>query len=181
MERIIAGRFPTLGQADAASALMAPYIAATDICIFHNNPPGQHDPLVTDSEDEDGGVENAPTASAGTAIAAGLAAGAVGSIGGPIVAIVAAGVGAYTGAFAGALAGMGDDEADVTSRAPDHRAGGVMLSVRISEPVNELRVIETLRAQGAADIEHAQGEWSDGDWTDFDPAATPRLVPTASF
>jgi len=94
MDRIIAGRFPTLDGADAASSLMAPYIDSADICIFHNNPPGQHDPLVTDIEDAGLGVEDAPTASAGTAMAAGLAAGAVGSLGGPIVAIVAAGVGA---------------------------------------------------------------------------------------
>jgi hypothetical protein len=44
------------------------------------------------------------------------------------------------------------------------RLGGVMLSVRIANPVNEKRVIATLRAKGAADIEQAHGEWRDGDW-----------------
>ena len=29
----------------------------------------------------------------------------------------------------------------------------------------------TLRAEGAADIEQAQGEWRDGDWADFNPVA----------
>jgi len=76
---------------------------------------------------------------------------------------------------------MSDDEPDVALRTPNHRAGGVILSVRISEPVNELRVIETLRTEGAADIEHAEGKWADGDWVDFDPTATPRLVSAASY
>jgi hypothetical protein len=60
------------------------------------------------------------------------------------------------------------------------RLGGVMLSVRIANPVNEKRVIATLRAKGAADIEQAHGEWRDGDWADFNPVAAPRLVEVAS-
>lgn len=115
MELIIAGRFPTKGEADAAAALLSSYVATADICIFHNNPPGQHD-----------------------AYAAG---------GRP--------------------------------HASDRRPGGVMLSVRIATPVNEKRVIAVLRAQGAADIERADGLWHDGDWTDFNPVTAPRLV-TAS-
>ena len=55
-----------------------------------------------------------------------------------------------------------------------------MLSVRIANPVNEKRVIATLRAQGAAEVEQAQGEWRDGDWADFNPVAPPRLVEFAS-
>lgn len=181
MERIIAGRFPTLDRADAASARMAPYIAASDICIFHNNPPGQHDPLEKDVEAQDEAAVDGPSSAAGGAVATALAAGAVGTLGGPLVAIVAAGVGAYTGSFVGALAGLGDADPQATEVAPEHRAGGVMLSVRISEPVNELRVIETLRAAGAEDIEHAEGRWADGDWIDFDPGASPQLVSPASF
>lgn len=181
MERIIAGRFPTLDRADAASALMAQYIDAADICIFHNNPPGQHDAPTTDAEAVDADAEDGPASATGGAVATALAAGAVGALGGPLVAIVAAGVGAYAGSFVGALAGLGDDEDEPVSTGPVNRAGGVMLSVRISEPVNELRVIETLRAEGAADIEHAQGQWADGDWIDFDPGAAPQLVSAASF
>lgn len=55
-----------------------------------------------------------------------------------------------------------------------------MLSVRIANPVNEKRVIATQRAEGAADIEEAHGEWRDGDWADFNPVAAPRLVESAS-
>lgn len=45
-----------------------------------------------------------------------------------------------------------------------------------ADPANEARVVAILRAQDAAQIEQAQGEWQDGDWTSFDPAAVPRLV-----
>jgi len=41
-------------------------------------------------------------------------------------------------------------------------------------------VIATLRAEGAADIEQAHGEWRDGDWPDFNPVAAPRRVESAS-
>ncbi len=179
MDQIIAGRFQTKDDADAAAALMAPYVDSADICIFHNNPPGQHDAYaVGGDEDEDPGAKGADKSAAGTAVAAGLAAGAVGALGGPVVALAAAATGAYLGSLAGAMAGLGPD--DDKPRASVRRPGGVMLSVRIASAANEKRVIATLRAQGAADIEEAQGVWRDGDWTDFDPVAAPRLVKSAS-
>ena len=52
-------------------------------------------------------------------------------------------------------------------------------SVRIAAPGDEQHVIDTLREEGAADIERADGMWVDGDWADFDPVATPRLVDPA--
>jgi hypothetical protein len=41
-------------------------------------------------------------------------------------------------------------------------------------------VIAALRAENAADIEQAHGEWCDGDWADFNPVPAPRLVENAS-
>jgi hypothetical protein len=179
MERIIAGRFQTKGDADAAAAVIAQYIDTADICIFHNNPPGQHDAFAGGGdEDEDPGAKGAGKSAASTAVAAGLTAGAIGALGGPVVALTAAATGAYLGSLVGALAGLGND--DDTLRAPERRPGGVMLSVHIANPVNEKRVIATLRAEGAADIEQAHGEWRDGDWADFNPVAAPRLVESAS-
>ena len=179
MERIIAGRFKTKDDADAVAALMAQYVDSADICIFHNNPPGQHDAYpVGGDEDEDPSAEGADKSAAGTAVVAGFAAGAVGALGGPVVALAAAATGAYLGSLAGALTGLGPD--DGKPHAPERRPGGVMLSVRIANPANEKRVIATLRAQGAADVEQAQGEWRDGDWADFNPVAAPRLVEFAS-
>ena len=179
MERIIAGRFQTKGDADVAAALIAPHVGAADICIFHNNPPGQHDLFAAGGdEDEDPGAEGAEKSATSTALAAGLAAGAVGALGGPVVALAAAATGAYLGSLAGAMQGLGNHEGK--PRAPERRPGGVMLSVHIVNPANEKRVIATLRAEGAADIEQANGEWRDGDWADFNPIAAPRLVESAS-
>ena len=178
MERIIAGRFQTVGEADAVAALMS-YIDSADISIFHNNPPGQHGALALGGdEDEDPSAEGAGKSAATTAVSAGLAAGAVGALGGPVVALAAAAVGAYSGSLVGAMTGLEDhdDKPHPTLRRP----GGIMLSVRIAEPANEKRVIATLRTEGAADIEEAYGEWRDGDWADFDPVGAPRLVASAS-
>jgi hypothetical protein len=175
MDRIIAGRFQTKGEADSAAVLIGQYADSADICIFHNNPPGQHDLFEAGGdEDEDPGTRGAGTSSAGTAVAAGLAAGAVGALGGPVVAVAAAATGAYLGSLAGALGGVGD--AGNHTHPSDRRPGGIMLSVRIATPRNEKRVIDTLRTQGAADIEQANGTWRDGDWQDFNPAAAPLLV-----
>jgi hypothetical protein len=172
MDQIIAGRFQTKSDADTAAALMAPYVDSADICIFHNNPPGQHDHFAAGGdEDEDPGAKGADKSAAGTAIAAGLGAGAIGALGGPVVALAAAATGAYIGSLAGAMHGLEDKKG-----APQRRPSGVILSVRIATPINQKRVIATLRAQGAADIEQADGEWLDGDWTDFDPVAAPKLV-----
>jgi hypothetical protein len=179
MERIIAGRFHTKGDADAVAALMASYIDTTDICIFHNNPPGQHGVSPGGGDEaEDPSAEGAGESAVGTAVAAGLTAGAIGALGGPVVALAAGAVGAYTGALAGAVAGLGDHENKLHK--PERRPGGVMLSVRIAKQKNEKRVIDTLRSEGAMDIERAHGAWRDGDWTDFDPVAPPRLVASAS-
>jgi hypothetical protein len=173
MDQIIAGRFPTKSDADAAAALMASYVDSADICIFHNNPPGQHDRFaVGGDEDEDPAAKGADKSAANTAIAAGLGAGAIGALGGPVVALAAAATGAYIGSLAGAMHGLEDKKGDVPLRRPS----GVILSVRIAKPIDQKRVIATLREQGAADIEQAQGEWRDGDWTDFNPIAVPRLV-----
>jgi hypothetical protein len=179
MEHIIAGRFETKGIADTVAAVLAQYVDKDDICIFHNNPPGQHDAFpVGGDEDEDPGAEGAQNSSVGTAVAAGLAAGAVGALGGPVVAIAAAAVGAYSGSLVGAMSGLGEHEGE--SGIAGRRHGGVMLSVRIAAPAGEQRVIDTLRREGAADIERAEGEWSEGDWTDFDPVAAPDLVDAAA-
>ena len=89
----------------------------------------------------------------------------------PVSPATAAATGAYIGSLAGAMHGLEDKKG-----APQRRPSGVILSVRIADPANKSKVIDVLRAKGAADIEQAQGEWRDGDWVDFDPVAVPRLV-----
>jgi hypothetical protein len=172
---IIAGRFPTKGEADAVAAVIGQYVDATDICIFHNNPQGQHDaPPARADQVEDPGAQDAGSSAAGTAIAAGLTAGAIGALGGPVVAIAAAATGAYVGSLAGAMGGLGEHAGK--PHALERRPGGIMLSVRIARPADEKRVIASLRAGSAADIERARGDWRNGDWTDFNPVEKPQLV-----
>lgn len=158
MERIIAGRFQTKDDADAVAALIGEYIDTADIRIFHNNPPGQHDAFAVGGEaHEEPGAE-----------------GAVGAHHGQVVALAAEGVNAYSGPLVGAMAELGvyDDKPRAQERRPD----GVMLKVRIANPVNEERVIAALRAAGAADIEPEHGELHDGDWANFNSVAAPRRV-----
>jgi hypothetical protein len=174
MERIIAARFATVGEADAVAARMS-YIDAADICIFHNNPPGQHGVLAGGGdEDEDPSAAGAEKSAATTAVSGAIAGGAIGALGGPVVALVGAGIGAYSGSLVGAMATLGDH--DDKPHPLERRPAGIMFSVRIAEPSNEKRVIATLHAEGAADIEGAYGTWRDGDWTDFDPVAVPQLI-----
>jgi hypothetical protein len=179
MERIVAGRFETKDAADSAAALIAGYVDKSDICIFHNNPPGQHGTSSPGSDEEiDLGAREGEAPAASTALAAGIAAGAIGAVGGPVIALAAAGVAAYTGSLVGALHGLGGGNA--ASDAPTRRPAGVILAVRVGESGAEQRVISDLQHQGAADIEKANGEWRDGDWTDFNPGAAPQLVQSAT-
>jgi len=173
MDRIIAGRFETKGKADDVAAQLAHVVDDGDICIFHNNPPGQHGVYpVGGDETVDPGSQGAGDSSATVAAAAGVVAGTIGAVGGPIGALAAGAAGAYLGSMAGALQGLGNDERDDVQRRP----AGIILSVRISELESEDQVTHILRAGGADDIERADGEWRDGDWVDFAPLATPQLV-----
>ena len=174
MAHIIAGRFETKSKADAAAAAIVRYVDRSDICIFHNNPPGQHGTTMADSAHVDD-ADSAATGESGavTALAAGLTAGAIGLAGGPVTALAAAGIAAYTGSLVGGMSGTQDEE---SRRLPNLRPGGVILAVRIARQSSEKFVVDDLKIGGAADIEHAEGEWRDGDWTDFNPLQEPRLI-----
>ncbi|MEQ1515398.1 MAG: hypothetical protein ABL931_02790, partial [Usitatibacteraceae bacterium] len=168
MDHIIAGRFETKAKADAAAAAIVRYVERSDICIFHNNPPGQHGSLMADgAEESNPGMEADGKTAVTTALAAGLAAGAIGMAGGPVVALAAAGVAAYGGSLVGAMGGMQDEQ---SRQLPRLRPAGVILAVRIARPASEKFVIGDLRSNGAQDLEEADGQWRDGDWIDFNPA-----------
>jgi hypothetical protein len=175
MEKIIAGRFHTKAEADTVADALGEFVPVEDICIFHNNPPGQHDALPAGGdEDADPQAKGAGGSSIEGAIAGGLAAGAVGALGGPVVALAAAGVGAYTGSLVGAVEGLGHGKR--ANGDPDRRPAGIMLAVRIGSPKSERVVIAALRKGRADDIEQAQGTWTAGDWVDFDPVSAPHLL-----
>ena len=206
MDHIIAGRFATKDDADAAATTLAGLVAANDLCIFHNSPPGQHgvaifgedavkrhhELVVENTAHAQGAGEtdvseqrdNAETTALGTAVAAGVTAGLVAAVAGPVAALAAVGVAAYTGSLAGALQGSGGSTDSNNAHSPhpayDHestmRQGGVMLAVHVVERGSESELIRLLHAAGAKDIEEADGIWGEADWVDFDPLGSPNLV-----
>lgn len=167
MQSIIAGRFQTFEQADSTAALMTEHISPNDICIFYNNPPGQHNVLLMGGDEKiDPEATDADNSAIKVGASAGLGAGAIGLFGGPVVALTAAGIGSYTGSLIGALLGTDENENDSN---PIKRKAGVMLAVHISNPNIKETIISLLQNGGALDIEHAHGQWRNGDWIDFDP------------
>ena len=171
---IIAGRFDTFDQAeDARDRLEVAGFPRSSISVFFNNPPGRHDLT------EVGGDEHAdPQAtSAGGGAVAGAAAGAAGlglaaAATGPFGIAALAGVGAYVGALAGAVNATGHAQHDEPLRRP----AGVMVAVQTGPAGREDEAIRVLRDVGADHVERAEGTLRDGDWSDFDPLATPRLI-----
>ncbi len=202
-ECIIAARFGTVAEAEAVAQSLHAFIATTDICIFHNNAPGQHgttmygdnaaehqhaavaknhatdtaktlqatrpEPSIEVAEQ----VEHAEGSAMATAAVAGVAAGVLAVAAGPVAALAAVGVAAYTGSLAGAMEG---GQIDGRNGSPAMRQGGVMIAVHVVNAADQNRVVEALKATGAADIERAEGKWQDGDWVDFDPLAAPELM-----
>ncbi len=139
MEQIIAGRFDSFTEANAAAVLLNQYIDTDDICIFYNSPPGQHGVLPAGGdENADPEAENAHSSALATGATLGVAAGAVGLFGGPIVALAAAGIGAYTGSLLGAMGGM-NQKGESPSYA--RRQAGVLVAVHMTDPNDEQRII----------------------------------------
>jgi hypothetical protein len=171
MATIIAGMFETLEQANMAADELRREFSTRDVGVFHINPPGQHAtyPIGGDELADPGAKEGDEDAGKGTTAGA-IAGGVAGAVGGPGGAALGAAVGAYTGSMVGAMQGLG-------ARESTERPGGVMVAVNASD--GEERALDILRARNADGIERAQGEWRDGDWTDFDPAKPPSYVDPA--
>ena len=53
---------------------------------------------------------------------------------------------------------------------------GVLVAVRAVEFAKRVAAVNVLRAEGARDIERADGTWQAGEWIDFDPSKPPLLV-----
>lgn len=181
MSTLIAGRFNQQSQAEIASTeLLRCGFLSRDLSLFYVNPQGQHDihPIGGD-EDESAGTHHA---SSGAVI------GAAGGIGvgtlvgvatlpvlGPAGPLLGAAVGAYTGSLVGALKKMdkGEERNEVQQNSPDGeeaqpRKAGVLLAVAVATPEQRANAIEILSAT-AVEVEEAEGELKNGQWTDFDP------------
>lgn len=180
MSSIIAGRFQTFGQAEGAvQALIDANINPEDMSVFCVNPPGQHDatPIGGDhinADPEAGEITNDAVSGAAAGGAIGLAVGLAAAVPvvGAAVAVAAVGVGAYTGSFAGGLSGVG--ASDHPTPAP--RRAGVLLAVRSEDDQATQRASVVLSAQGAEDMEMADGTRHEGKWIDFDPVTPPRFI-----
>ena len=52
----------------------------------------------------------------------------------------------------------------------------MLIGVSTGSEAEQASAIAVLRAQGAHDIERAEGNIAHGDWRDFDPLSPPALV-----
>lgn len=161
MKRVIAGRFQTQDEADNVAELITQHLGTAEIRIADNHMRGQDNAYdVPEAENDDPRAEGTFSAHHGQ-----------------FVELAAAGINAYSGPLVGAMAEQGvyDDK----PRSQERRRIGVLLSVRVTSPSDEERVIATLRAGGAADIVPENRQWHDGDWANFKsskasgPAARP--------
>ena len=191
MNTIIAGRFDEQARAEqAVTALEATGFPHDQIATFFVNPAGRHDLH---------GTRRDPEASAGAHHAGALAGAAIGTgvgtvvglatmpVLGPGAALAGAAIGAGVGSLAGALEQMGDpgrpvEESASSEPSPDEappRKSGMFVAVGAASSSEQANAISVLRAQGAADMERAQGSISQSQWNDFDPLSTPAMVPVA--
>lgn len=188
MTTLIAGRFTQQTQAEIASTeLLRSGFLPRDMSLFYVNPQGQHDihPIGGD-EDESAGTHHASS---------GAVMGAAGGVGvgtlvgaatfpvlGPAGPLLGAAVGAYTGSLVGALKKMDktEEHIEVQENSPDgeeaqQRKAGVLLAVAVATPEQRAHAIQILGAT-AVEVEEAEGELKNGQWTDFDPRAPIKPV-----
>jgi predicted lipid-binding transport protein (Tim44 family) len=181
MTDIVAGRFEQQGDAQAAvERLMRHGFRRDDVSSFFVNPPGQHGKFAI------GGDRNVSPGARGAGVAAlggallggvlgfvfGMAASHVFGLVATITGMVA---GAYLGMLAGALARL-QDRPRARQRegdAAEVRHSGIMVAAHTPTATSRDEAMRTLQSSGAIEVEAAEGDWHDGRWADFDPAAPP--------
>lgn len=183
MATIIAGRFDEQATAEAAvAALRAGGFPAEHISSFYVSPAGQHARYrLGGDHDKSVGAEDSPKGTVAGSTTGGVIGAAVGAIStpltGPIGAITGGLVGAHVGNLIGALGSMKDD--GDSPEAPPTRHSGLLVAVSAPTDGCALRALGILDAHGAVDLESTDGRIVQGDWQDFDPAATPHLIDKA--
>jgi hypothetical protein len=182
MTRIIAGHFQLQDQVDAArQALLDAGYPAEQISSFYLNQPGQHaiHELGGDRDKSPGAKESpeglAKGAATGGAIGAALGAATV-PLTGPVGPVVGGLVGAHVGSLYSFshMKERGEPEEGGENQA-EPRKPGMMIAVALPDG-DETRAVQLLRDLGANQIERAEGNITDGDWTDFNPLSLPQLV-----
>ena len=75
---------------------------------------------------------------------------------------------------------LGDTEEKTAAAKSDEPVAAVrfavLVAVRAVEFAKRVAAVNVLRAEGAQDIERADGTWQAGEWIDFDPSKPPLLV-----
>ena len=98
---------------------------------------------------------------------------------GPVGTVTGGLLGAHVGGLVGSLSKMkekgetGEHGEDADNAVPV-RHSGLLLAVAVGEQDDEDHAINLLQSLGAIELERAQGTIENGDWTDFDPTATPH-------
>ncbi len=180
MATIIAGRFDEQAAVEAAvSALRGDGFPAEHISSFYVVPAGQHARYrLGGDHDKSVGAEDSPKGTMAGSTTGGVIGAAVGAITtpltGPIGAITGGLVGAHVGNLVGALGTMKDD-ADSPDM-PPIRHSGLMVAVIAPTESCMQRAVGILDSNGALALESSVGHIVNGDWEDFDPAATPHLI-----
>jgi hypothetical protein len=185
MSKIVAGDFQVLTEAqDAVRRLQQAGVDLEYVCTFRVNPAGEHHRIPTGGDhDSSPGAKHAHAGAVkGAAIGAaiGAAAGAAATpLLGPAGIAAGVGVGAYTGSLVGSLKEIEHEPS------PDHadvRPAGNMVAVNADAGgVSEDAIVRTLEECGALVVERAEGTWSEGCWSDFDPTTRPNVVGGLEF
>jgi hypothetical protein len=190
MTTIITGSFQQQDQAQEAIVELVRSGFSTDqTTSFFVNPPGQHDryPIGGDEDESPGTQHTAKAALSGAAVggAVGVAVGlATLPVLGPGATIAGAGAAAYAGSLVGALGHLhdatGPDDEAATQKHKDseapRRKSGMLVAVCAPTSTQQATAICVLRARGAADIEQAEGTFTAGQWSDFNPLTAVTLV-----
>lgn len=189
MSRIVAANFDTFDAAQvAANALHAAGVSSDSLHTFFVNPHGAHASYpVGGDRVADPEARGAPYSALGAAALFGILGALVGAalgftVGGALLFIIGgAGVGAYVGSLVGAMRSLGGNkkgrsyrDAAIDKKHQGHPAG-VLLAVHVS-PEDEERIAKLLKNSGGKQVERAQGQWRNGQWTDFDPLMSPELI-----
>lgn len=187
MTHIVAARVQTQERAEETrAALQQIGVADADIEVFQMLDAGRHaqHPIGGDrdtspgAEDSASGAAKGAVAGATLGAVAGVAAAAAAPLLAPAIIAGATGAGAFAGSLGGAMRET-DKAPSGQTAAPDEpaaRRGGLMIAVNVGSPERSAAVIDCLRAQGAEDVERADGQWRDGHWVDFDPLRAPERV-----
>lgn len=180
---IIAGRFLQQTEIDhTIEELVRAGFARDRISSFYVNPPGQHDsyPIGGDHAVSPGAHESDKGVAMGAATGAAVGLAAAPFLG-PVGAVTGGLVGAHVGGLVGSLSQMKErgetgEHAEDADNAVPLRHSGLLLAVAVGDHDDADQVADLLRSMGAMELERAEGTIENGDWTDFDPTATPHFL-----